>query len=282
MTALIDFDSKIYMAVYKIVSFTQMREAIISYGKQGAKQWLLEEVYNEGINRLENDLLRTQDYLQSIFFDQIESYELYITTCSSNFRKDIYPAYKEKRKKNKYVWLIREHYGHNGAFSSDTLEADDLIADRVKEIGLGDCIIVSLDKDLKTIGGYYWSYYKQNAKDMYGDVVLDEHGNKEKEYKQQEVVYLTKDDASFLFYKQMLVGDNTDNIPGVTKITKEFKQEIKKELGLNVACSVGEVTATKILKSSKNYFISTARAYIIRNQKDMFWVNYKLLKLGSE
>ena len=282
MIALIDLDSKIYQAVYRIVSFNQMREAITTYGKKGAKQWLMEEVYNEGINRLENELLKMQDHLQSIFFEEIESYELYITTCSNNFRHKIYKNYKANRKKNGYVWLIREHYKHNGAISSDTLEADDLIYDRAKELGKGKYIVVSPDKDLKTIGGYYWSYYKQNAKDKYGNVVLDEHDSKVKEYKQTEVMLISDLDASFLFYEQMLVGDKVDNISGITPITKEFKQEVKKELGLNIHCRVGVVTANKILKESKNFFITVAREYLVRNQKDMFWVNYKLLHLGSK
>lgn len=83
MIALIDLDSKLYSAVYKIVSIRQMREAIETLGKENAKQWLLEEVYNEGLNRLENDLLKTQEYLQSIFFE-ISEWELYITTCTKN------------------------------------------------------------------------------------------------------------------------------------------------------------------------------------------------------
>ena len=44
---------------------------------------------------------------------------------------------------------------------------------------------------------------------------------------------------------------------------------------------VGLKTAEKILKDSVIPFITTAREYIKRNQKEDFWVNYKLLKLGK-
>ena len=157
MTALIDLDSVLYKAVYKIVSISDMREAIRKYGKQSAKQWLKEEVYNEGINRCENELLKMQYFLQNIFFEEINAYEIFITTCTNSFRKQLSKTYKSNRKKNKYVWMLREHYRHNDARCSDRLEADDLIAIKAKELGDGNFIIVSPDKDLKQIGGYFWS-----------------------------------------------------------------------------------------------------------------------------
>src|SRR5690606_31239133 len=106
-------------------------------------------------------------------FEDIAEWELYITTCSRNFRKEISSDYKSNRKKNNYVWLLREHYINNGAFCSDTLEADDLIADRISELKKGDYLIISIDKDLKQLGGYYWSYYKQKSKDHYGELVIN-------------------------------------------------------------------------------------------------------------
>src|SRR5690606_19004834 len=135
MIALIDLDSVLYESVYKIVSISEMREAIKKHGKQGAKSWLMEEVYNEGINRCENQLLKMQNYLNDIFFEEITGYELFITTCEKSFRKELTPTYKANRKRNNYVWLLREHYRHNNAESHNELEADDLIAKRAKEIG---------------------------------------------------------------------------------------------------------------------------------------------------
>ena len=87
MILLIDFDSVIYKSVYKIVSISQMREAIINYGKAGAKEWIKQEVYNESINRCENELLKMQNYVQGIFFGEITGVELYITRNKNCFRK---------------------------------------------------------------------------------------------------------------------------------------------------------------------------------------------------
>ena len=260
MTALIDLDSILYKAVYKVVSISEMREAIKNYGKEAAKQWLKEEVYNEGINRCENELLKMQQYLSSIFFEDITNYELFITTCSNSFRKQISKTYKSNRKKNKYVWLLREHYRHNEARSSDRLEADDLIAIKAQEIGKGNYIIVSIDKDLKQIGGYYWSYYKIRSKDSFGDYIANEFGFYETEYQQKQVDFISDDEANKFFWSQMLIGDSSDNIKGVKRI--------------------GIKTAEKILNNTTVPWIATARKYIEKGQKEDFKINYQLLKLG--
>jgi hypothetical protein len=281
MILLIDFDSIIYKSVYKVVSIKQMREAILNYGKQSAKDWLKQEVYNEGINRCENELLKMQNYVQGIFFGEITGVELYITRNKNCFRKKLSSDYKAKRKKNNYVWLIREHYSFNDAFFSDTLEADDLIANRVNELGKDKCIIVSLDKDLKTIGGWLWSYQKIAEKDMKGDLCLTEFGYKNMIFKYDSVDYISDEDASLFFWQQMLMGDSGDGISGIKPITAIEKKNILKETGFNLFCKVGEVSAKKILKDSNNHFITVAREYLKRKQKNEFWINYKLLKLGK-
>ena len=261
MVALIDLDSLLYKAVYKIVSFSQMREAIKNYGKENAKQWLKETVYNEGINRCENQILQINNYLSNVFFEEITSYELFITTCTKSYRKELSKEYKSNRKQNNYVWLLREHYKFNDAFFSDVYEADDLIADRAKELGNGNYIIVSMDKDLKQIGGYYWSYYMVKSKDMYGDYILNEYGIHETEYKQKDVEFISKEKADLFFWQQMLTGDSSDNIKGLHR--------------------VGIKTAEKILQREGSNFITVAREYIKREQKEDFRTNYKLLKLGT-
>mgnify|MGYP003677149804 FL=1 len=261
MIGLIDFDSVLYKAVYKIVSFSQMREAIELYGKEKAKDWLLQEVYHEGVNRTENMLLTMQTDAQSIFDKEVLSWELYITTCSNNFRKALTPEYKKTRKRNSYVWLLREHYRMNGAFHSETLEADDLMADRSVELGLGNSLILSIDKDLKTVSGYYWSYYKIRSRDINNDYIVNEFGHYETEYKQNEILFISEEDAELNLYTQMIKGDTSDNISGIK--------------------GIGAVGAKKILGTAKNRFIATAREYIKRDLKDEFRINYKLLKLGK-
>jgi len=260
MILLIDLDSILYTSVYRIVSFREMREALSNYGKEGARQWMNEEVYNEGINRCENELLKIQNKVDSLMMNDVVSVELFITTCKNSFRKKLSTSYKATRKRNKYVWMLRDHYQINGAHFSDTLEADDLIAIRAKEIGVDDCVVVSMDKDLKQIGGYYWSYYKQRSKDSHGNLIMNDFGFYETEYKQKSIDFITEEEANKLFWTQMLTGDTSDNIKGLHR--------------------VGVKTAEKILSDSVVHWIRTAREYISRGQKEDFKINYQLLKLG--
>lgn len=260
ITALIDLDSILYKSVYKIITIAQIKELLKMYNKEEAREIFLSEVYNEGINRCENELLKMQDYVQSIFLNEITSWELYITTCTQSFRKNLRKEYKAKRKRNDYVWMLREHYKYNNAFYCNTHEADDLINRRAKELGKDKYIVISIDKDLRQISGWYWSYLKEAQKDWSGDFILNEYGDKINEYKYKEVSYITEQEANRYFWKQMLMGDSGDGIKGLKR--------------------VGEKTAEKILKKSKCYWISVAREYINRSQKEDFKINYKLLKLG--
>ncbi len=237
-----------------------MREAIDNYGKENARQLVRETVLREGVNRCENELLKMQNYIQDLIPFEITSVELFITTCSNNFRKQIFTEYKAKRKRNDWVKLIRDHYQITGAEYSETLEADDLVAIRARELGQDNYIIATNDKDLKQIGGYYFSYYKQNVLDHEGNKITNELGQSIKEYKQKQMIYMTPQDAQLFFYKQMLMGDTSDNITGIK--------------------GIGTKTADKILADVVNPFIAVARAYISKGIKGDFWNTYKLLKLG--
>jgi 5'-3' exonuclease len=261
MVGLIDLDSLLYKAVYKIVSIDEVPVEITELGEESENQWMLEQAYNKGINRCENSILQIQNYLEGIFFEEITEIELFITTCTKNFRHDIVKDYKKNRKKNDYVWLLREHYKNNFAFHSDTVEADDLIADRCDVLGPGNYIIISPDKDMKTIGGYYWSYYKQDAKDINGNKIKNEGDGYEQEFKHKSVDFITKREAELFFYSQMLIGDRADSIKGVS--------------------GLGVVKTKELLKDANNYFITVARQYLKRDLKSQFWQTYRLLKLGT-
>lgn len=260
MIALIDLDSILYQSVYKCISISQIRELLSQGTKEEVRNTYRQIILDESINRTENKIINILEYLNERHFEEIDESELYITTCSNNFRNELADNYKSNRKKNKYVWMVREYYRNNEAICSDILEADDLIANRCKSLSKNDYIIVSIDKDLKTIGGYYWSYYIQKSKDIDGNFIEDEHGNHEREYKQKDIEFITEEKAKFLFWQQMLMGDVSDNIIGLKRI--------------------GVKTSEKILNKSKNHFITVAREYIKRGRKSDFKINHRLLKLG--
>jgi len=261
MKLLIDLDSLLYKSVYKVVDEFTARQKRYVLNPREYKMWYNSEVYNEGINRCENSLLEIQNHLQEFYpFVEFEPV-LYITNCKNNFRNKINKEYKSNRKRNNYVWMLRNHYQINGAICSDTLEADDLIAIDAKKLKKEYYIIVTMDKDLKQIGGWYWNYYKKHDKDLLGNKIFDEYGNNVYIYKQKEPIFITEKEANKFFWEQMLTGDTSDNIKGIK--------------------GIGKVKAEKLLNSSINQFITVAKEYIKRNQKQEFKNNYKLLKLGQ-
>ena len=246
---LLDLDSFLYKSIWKCISFTEIRNILEL--SEYPRDVYESEVVRLSLNRLNDSVREITNHIEEIH-DELYRTELFITTCDNNFRYDIEPTYKSNRKKNKYVELLREHLKKGHAQYSDTLEADDLIAIRAKELGVDNCIVVSIDKDMKTIGGYYFSPYQIRFK--------DENGYNHKVYKQQKVQLIKQDEADRFFYTQMLTGDSVDNIKGLK--------------------GYGVKKAEKVLKNSSNYFISVAREFISKGQKDEFWKNYKLLKLG--
>jgi DNA polymerase-1 len=116
-------------------------------------------------------------------------------TSRDNFRSKVYPEYKGNRKSRKPVgygalkeWS-KELYPH---FEKPTLEADDcmgILATKFK----GKTMIVTMDKDLKTIPGTLW------------------HLNQKLDGKKLQV---TEDEAYRWFLTQTLTGDVTDGFPG--------------------------------------------------------------------
>lgn len=114
----------------------------------------------------------------------------------SNFRKVLDPSYKWQRKKTRkplgYVAMLDWVQHHYRTFQKPGLEADDcmgILATKPDNIGKG--IIVSDDKDMKTIPGR-----------LYRPV-------------SQELLEVSDEDADRAFFTQCLVGDPADGYPGL-------------------------------------------------------------------
>lgn len=133
--------------------------------------------------------------------------EIYIALSGeNNFRYQIYPEYKANRKdmvRPQFLDQCKDylHIQYN-AVHSDGCEADDLLGiEQCKDIN--NTIICSLDKDLRQIPGRHYSW------EIAG-------GPPEKRWvKEAELVNVTHDEGLRFFYKQLIIGDSTDNIKGV-------------------------------------------------------------------
>ena len=131
-------------------------------------------------------------------------YELYIAG-SNNFRYKLYPEYKGNRTQPKPRWLqeVREYLVKQcKAQIVNDIEVDDKLGIQQTKYQL-ESIICSLDKDLLQIPGRHFSWEIQGTSST-GKVWTRPAG----------VRFISPFDGTRIFYKQLLLGDQSDNIPG--------------------------------------------------------------------
>ena len=139
-------------------------------------------------------LLRVDKLMMDILEKEIN--HISFLSGENNFRYNINPQYKANRKdKPKPRWLdtcrgyLVDEYK---AIVVDGYEADDALGIHQTE----ETVIYTIDKDLLMIPGHHFNFVK-------------------KEYKE-----VSELDGFKAFYRQMLIGDSSDNIFGVPKIGK--------------------------------------------------------------
>jgi hypothetical protein len=134
-------------------------------------------------------------------------------TGKGNFRYDVatirpYKGNRDPSHKPKYYREIREYLVAN--YDVDVvegIEADDAISIRQFANPDKSTCIVTIDKDLNMIPGYH---YNPRTKSFW---------------------YQSLQDADLFFWWQMMVGDTTDNIVGVTGVGPKKADKLIAELG---------------------------------------------------
>jgi hypothetical protein len=121
--------------------------------------------------------------------------ELYLSpTGKDNFRFDIYPEYKANRDKAHkpvhYAAMRKYAVKHMGAIIADHMEADDIMTIRAYELGMGNWVMITNDKDLKQTAGTFYDWKKKVTVDV------------------------SVEEGSRFLYGQILEGDSIDNIKG--------------------------------------------------------------------
>jgi len=154
--------------------------------------WTLHSDLQEAIDRLGADVAYLTDKLSA---DEV----ILCFTDGENFRKQIYPQYKTNRKGVRkplaYKALVAHCKENYETFTRPNLEADDvmgILATWPKFRPGAKKVIVSEDKDLKTIGGA-WLFNPA---------------------KHDEPVFNDPHEAYLYFLEQTLTGDTTDGYPG--------------------------------------------------------------------
>jgi len=219
MIALIDYDSLIYKSVYKVVSIQEIKQF---FYQNKSREWIEREIIERSINRLCNigDGMMTEIEETGIVISHCE----YYITPRHSYRRKLFREYKENRYKRintmlKWVNKVRQYLlDSHFAIVKEGFEADDLIADRVRELGT-DYIIVSIDKDLKQLPGVHFDYYRPTSKEY------DAWGQKVK-LPYRGIVIVSEEEARYSFWKQMLTGDGGDNVQGIKGIGPKTAEKI--------------------------------------------------------
>lgn len=233
-TLLIDGDITLYQVASKCEVTTEWDENLFTLHSdlnEGVK------VFNDEINKM-CDALGTNDYIICL-------------TGTKNYRKNIFPDYKANRKSKRKPLILhplREYVeDHHRTHCEDNLEADDLLG--LFSQTNKDSIVVSLDKDLKTV-----------------PCRLSTDG--------EEVVTISKDEARMHFYTQCLTGDSTDNYNGCPGIGPAKAAKLLEDTD-NYWATIVEAY-TKVGLTEADALVQAQLAYILRRRKDYNFKTHKV------
>lgn len=154
---------------------------------------------------------RINDLLERIFATTgADKYFIYLSGENNN-RKLIDPEYKANRldkPRPKYLGYSRDFLQdkYSALRCTNDWEADDAMGVAQCTLQKGTTVICSLDKDMLMIPGQHYNWHK----DIFTTV--------------------TEHDGLVHFYKQLLIGDNADNIKGVRGIGEIKAERIMRNL----------------------------------------------------
>lgn len=181
----------------------------------------------ELFTKTHNDVFKCIDnYIKDILV-KTESIHYTGFLSDGSFRYDIakqkpYKGNRSTLEKPKYFSLAKSYLIDEYKFKIvKPYEADDLCimsATTLNSLGEYNPIICTPDKDLKQIAGTFYNY------------------------KKQELVTITREEAYKNLWRQVLTGDSGDNIQGVK--------------------GLGDVRANKILENSKDYASTVLQVYM--------------------
>ena len=177
-----------------------------------------------------------------------DSYKVFLSG-EHNFRKEINPEYKANRKdmvRPQFLQDCREYLVTEWkAKLSYGIEADDMLGIEQTD----NTVICSIDKDLKMIPGKHYNFVKQEW-----DSVSLEDANKQ-------------------FWRQMLVGDSTDNIFGIKGIGP-----VKANKRLSSCIDDQECLEAVLSLYGDEYqrFVMNANCLWIKRSEDSTWLDINL------
>jgi len=143
-----------------------------------------------------------------------EDYELFLSD-GTNYRNDVAEDYKANRrdvKKPEHLKAVDAYLRKHWNAITVTGEEDDDALGYTQYNSEEPTVICTNDKDLNGIPGAHWDFTKPSMDD-------------------EPVKMWTEVESNRFFYTQLLVGDSTDNIPGLYKTTgKMARAKVKAPL----------------------------------------------------
>jgi len=172
---------------------------------------------------------------------------------ANNFRKDLFPDYKVNRKRNedpkiKEMFSMAYKYLTNEmeAIPAEGQEADDLLAIwQTEEPG----IIVSIDKDMLQVPGLHFN----NAR--------------------WEYITVSEEEANYNLHKQILMGDSSDNIKGLTGVGPKRAESLLKGRGADLRKKVCKAWKDQYGKGWEEALqLTTDLVYLRRKPEDRYLI----------
>jgi DNA polymerase I len=154
---------------------------------------------------------RIDELLETILAEvKAEEFFVYLSDKTQNgFRYRLYPEYKANRVQEKPVHYeaLRQHLTDNwNAVVAVGEEADDAMG-IAQSWRTEDAVICSIDKDMLQIPGHHYNFVKK------------------------EFHHVSPEESVYFFYKQLLMGDASDNIGGVKGIGPKKAEKILGDVG---------------------------------------------------
>ena len=193
-TALIDADTLVYSA-------SLSAEVVVDWGDD---LWTLHAYLNEATGKF----MAMMAAIQEVVKQDKTIMALSDDNSAARWRNKVMSTYKQTRKKLRRPVVyapIREWVAKTyETFLRPTLEGDDVLGILQTRGGSDETVIVSIDKDMKTIPGLHFNYGREGS----------------------EVVRVSEAEADYNHYQQTLTGDTTDNYPGCPKCGPVGAQKI--------------------------------------------------------
>lgn len=191
MIALIDGDILIYTIAFQV-------EVPVDWGDD---MWTLHADLEEAKQRLDLDVAEFRSVLRA------RSVRIAMSDSANSFRKRLWPEYKEHRRKQRKPIIYRALRAYVlevwGGVIRTGLEADDVLGIWSTQ-NPGRSVIVSADKDLRTVPGLVYSPQRSEL----------------------GVYEVSKEEADRNHLIQTLTGDRTDGYPGCPGIGEKRAEAI--------------------------------------------------------